>query len=430
MTDVNKWQQPVYEVPPPEAPDMHFEDERDELKTQLAASEKAIEAAQKGIQSARRTAICAIVVAVVVSIGSVVAAVLISLAVRESTDEYVLLTRINSLSDEVDSHSGSLTALDDELDSMTEAVAGLDTTTDTLSADLATMSTVVSGHTSSLSSVSADVSALEVATTAADADITALSASVSALEGDLSTLTTTTSTLSADLSTVSDTVTAQTASLSSLGTDVTAVQSDVTALAVYADPNASYSDVKTVLMEGVTVNAPFYIRSTHTTADEALSAVRASYTGVTVWETVEKSIADVRFSSAYTSTLNEDYQHAFTLRQKGLTGTGCWAASHCVVGQYAMVVFDTPTLVCAIATAGRPLTSNQYVKTYEIEYYDADQDEWVSVVDGKTSFQGNSDMNTVVLHTLSEPVVADRVRISVLTWNTHISMRLEVYGWQ
>ncbi|GCA62442.1 hypothetical protein KIPB_007388, partial [Kipferlia bialata] len=172
-------------------------------------------------------------------------------------------------------------------------------------------------------------------------------------------------------------------------------------------------------------------RTTYTTADDALSAVRTYYTGVTMWETVEKDIASVKFSSVYSpSHYYLDCGNGYTLRDNGFSGVGSWLSASDVVGQYAVVVYDTPTLVGAIATAGRPFDFDQYVTSYAIEYFDPAVDEWVSVVESKESFVGNTDMNTIVLHTLSEPVVADRVRIRVLSWYGRIAMRLEVYGWQ
>ncbi|GIQ89033.1 hypothetical protein KIPB_011411 [Kipferlia bialata] len=397
----NSWE-PVYEVPPPEAPDMHYEDERDELKSELAAS-------HKGIQAARRMAVWSLVVAVVVSLGSVVAALLISLAVRRTTDEYVLLTRLNTLSDELDAQADTVSGLDADVDGMADSVASLTGVTDTLSTDMSTLSDTVTGHTSSLSTLGSDMTSLL---------------------GDVTALDTASDTLSSAVSTLSTSVSTNEASLSALSTDVVAAQSDIGTLAVYADPNVSYTDAYPVLMDGVTVNSGVYFRSVHSTADDALTAVRSLYTGVTVWETVEKEIADVRFSSVAERVEEADHGHGFTLRDKGLTTrTGVWAANTCDIGQYALLVFDTPTAVCAVATAGRPGLA-QFVTSFAIEYYDPDQDVWVSVDEAKDSFDANTDVTSVVLHTLATPVVADRFRIRVLAWEDHISMRLEVYGWQ
>ncbi|GIQ82348.1 hypothetical protein KIPB_003466 [Kipferlia bialata] len=420
----NAWEQPVYEVHPPEAPDMHYEDERDELKSELAASQKAI-------QAARRLSICALVVAVVVSVGSVVAALLISLAVRKSTDEYVLLTRLNSLSDVVDTNSDAITVLDGDVDSVSGSVDSLDTEMDSLAS-------TVSAHTSSLASVSADLSSLEsgVADIESDvsdieSDVTTVTATVAAHTSSLASVSASVSALDVASTAADSDITSLSASVATLESSVSTLDTDVTALAVYADPNASYSDIKAILMDGVTVNTPIYTRTTYTTADDALSAVRAYYTGVTVWETVEKDIASVKFSSVYSPEANyADCANGHTLRDRGLSVVGCWLSGSACVDQYAMVVYDTPTLVGAISTAGRPTVFNEYVETYAIEYFDPALDEWVSVVESMASFVGNTDMNTVVLHTLSEPVVADRLRVRVLSWYGYVSMRLEVYGWQ
>ena len=44
-------------------------------------------------------------------------------------------------------------------------------------------------------------------------------------------------------------------------------------------------------------------------------------------------------------------------------------------------------------------------------------------------FTGNSDMNTVVKHVLSEPFGARQVRLTPTTYNNHKSLRWELYGW-
>ncbi|GIQ80792.1 hypothetical protein KIPB_001648 [Kipferlia bialata] len=578
----------------PEAPDLQcIEDaeDRQQMKADLASLQNSTEAA---IKRARRLSLWAIGVAVCVSVGSVFAALVISLTVRETTDEYVLLTRLYSLSDEVATNTDSLAVLDGEMDSMTGSVASLDSVTSTMSSDLysvtstlsqevgshavslrdlegevdtmsdeldsmatsvstlqvdaavterdisavsASLSTVqtnvsglqsdvsllqsdvsgltatVAGHTSSLASMSSDVSALDTSTDMLSSDISSISNTVavhtstlstlgtdittlegtvstlgtdittlegtdittlegtvstlgtdvstlegsvstlgtdittlegsvstlgtdlSTLEGTVSTLDTTTATLSSSVSSLSLTVNTHDTQISTLDADMDTVQSDLGVLEVYADPNVTYSDAYTVLMDGVSVLAPNYIRhftlrSTHDTADEALAAVTAYYTGVTVWETVEKDIADVRFTSVFIPSIAPiyDYGHSYTLRSHFADMLPHWAASVNEVGQGCTIVYSSPTVVCAVATAGT-MSGNQHVTAYKIEYFDSASDGWLSVLSGTESFVGNEGAG-IVLHTLSEPVVADRVRVSALTWSSHISMRLEVYGWQ
>ena len=41
---------------------------------------------------------------------------------------------------------------------------------------------------------------------------------------------------------------------------------------------------------------------------------------------------------------------------------------------------------------------------------------------------GNTDRHTVVTHQFAVPIYARFVRILPLTWNWHMSMRLELYG--
>ena len=43
-------------------------------------------------------------------------------------------------------------------------------------------------------------------------------------------------------------------------------------------------------------------------------------------------------------------------------------------------------------------------------------------------FAGNTDKNTVVSHELNPPIRDRYIRFRPLTWNGHISMRVELYG--
>ncbi|XP_072170354.1 uncharacterized protein [Diadema setosum] len=111
---------------------------------------------------------------------------------------------------------------------------------------------------------------------------------------------------------------------------------------------------------------------------------------------------------------------------------GAWSARHNNVNQWIQVDFLTPYRVVAVATQGRQDVS-QWVRTYKVAC--SLDGTTFDVVQGICTnpgadriFTGNSDRNTIVTNQLPVPVICQYVRILPLTWNGHISMRMELYG--
>lgn len=104
--------------------------------------------------------------------------------------------------------------------------------------------------------------------------------------------------------------------------------------------------------------------------------------------------------------------------------TGAWSARYNNHGQWLQMDFGRVLKVTRLATQGRD-DANQWVKSFKIkygvtrffEYYNKGQ-----------VFHGNSDRKTVVGHVLEPPVTARYIRLMVMSWYSHISMRLEFYG--
>eukprot|EP00658_Telonema_sp_P-2_P057440 TRINITY_DN45907_c0_g1_i1.p1 TRINITY_DN45907_c0_g1~~TRINITY_DN45907_c0_g1_i1.p1 ORF type:complete len:461 (-),score=65.19 TRINITY_DN45907_c0_g1_i1:136-1419(-) len=93
--------------------------------------------------------------------------------------------------------------------------------------------------------------------------------------------------------------------------------------------------------------------------------------------------------------------------------------------QWLQVDLGTPTTVTAVATQGRP-DAVQWVSTYKL-LYSSDGKGWSQYLNGET-IMGNSDQNSVVTHSMKQPFMAQYVRFNPRTWNSHMVMRVEVYG--
>ncbi|GIQ87746.1 hypothetical protein KIPB_009847 [Kipferlia bialata] len=448
------------------APTSHSATSVSELSTRLDVLDKTLEEYKGAVDTYRKRNTLVLLGAVVICVGTVVACVLISVAVRDSTDLYAVQTRVGTLSETLSDLSVEVAELEYTLSS---DLADVSAVLASQSSDMHAVSATLSTHDTSIALVSndvfdlqtrhavseSDISSVEGSLSSLMADVDALgdSVSLSQLETDINSLRATTDTLTASvtshsaslvtlrtsadsvqsdvdtlsssLDTLSSSVTTQTTSLSTLSSYIDSVQSDVDTVGAYAVPGLPFPDVKAVLMQGVTVAVPFYLRSTHSTADAALAAVQATFTGVSVVEAIETDAAQVRFSSAVTlEGWNHDSEYA--LRIQGLTNAKCWHALNTNDGQYASVSFARPTLVGGVATAGR-LGHDYYVTQYRLEYFDPSAYEWVSMDAERDSFQGNTDDSGIVLHTFKEPVVADRLRLTVETFHSWVSMRLEVY---
>ncbi|KAK3709925.1 hypothetical protein QZH41_020035 [Actinostola sp. cb2023] len=87
--------------------------------------------------------------------------------------------------------------------------------------------------------------------------------------------------------------------------------------------------------------------------------------------------------------------------------------------------------VTKIATQGRKTPYfGQFVTGYTLSYSN-DSVSWTEYKgeDGSTKdFVGNTDANTVVSHELPISINARYIRVVVQRWESHISMRMELYG--
>ncbi|CAH1256880.1 EDIL3 [Branchiostoma lanceolatum] len=120
--------------------------------------------------------------------------------------------------------------------------------------------------------------------------------------------------------------------------------------------------------------------------------------------------------------------------EEGRTSQGGWAGAWCAnyplnTNQWLQVDMGAETTVAGVITQGRP-AGNQWVKSYKLRF-SIDGTTWSTYLDklGREKvFSGNSDQDTEVRHLLDPPVTARYVRFWPQTWNSYLSMRVEVLG--
>ena len=83
-----------------------------------------------------------------------------------------------------------------------------------------------------------------------------------------------------------------------------------------------------------------------------------------------------------------------------------------------------PKRFVKVATQGRS-DSPEWVTQFTVQY-SVDGINWQAADDGRI-FQANTDQNSIVTNTFEKPFIASVVRICPTAWNSHISMRLELY---
>ncbi|XP_015749401.1 PREDICTED: lactadherin-like [Acropora digitifera] len=114
------------------------------------------------------------------------------------------------------------------------------------------------------------------------------------------------------------------------------------------------------------------------------------------------------------------------IRRSGSTGS--WSSRLNAIGQYLQIDLGKERVVNKIATQGRP-SGDQWVTSYKL-LFSSDGAKWNEYQnDGVVKvFTANSDRGTIVSHKLRPQIFSRYVRLSVMSWHHHISMRVELYG--
>ena len=107
-----------------------------------------------------------------------------------------------------------------------------------------------------------------------------------------------------------------------------------------------------------------------------------------------------------------------------LDSTQGWSSQHNTVGQWYQIDNGVVDTIMGIAIKGRN-DHPQRVKTFKVQYKGTSET-WVDV-DGGKIYTGNTDKDTRVDVIFDTPVEGRYVRIYPQTWNSHMSMRADIY---
>eukprot|EP00058_Branchiostoma_floridae_P027369 XP_002612860.1 hypothetical protein BRAFLDRAFT_67190 [Branchiostoma floridae] len=137
-------------------------------------------------------------------------------------------------------------------------------------------------------------------------------------------------------------------------------------------------------------------------------------------------------SSINASSSHHDSYQPYHARLNGVAGHGAWAPQTSVIGQWLQVDLGVLKRVTGTVIQGRHTTyhGEQFVTSYKLQY-SADGSSWTTYANSDGSdkvFAGNTDIHTPVTNLLDNPVDARYVRFVVQSWNTYISMRVDVLG--
>ena len=110
---------------------------------------------------------------------------------------------------------------------------------------------------------------------------------------------------------------------------------------------------------------------------------------------------------------------------KGSLGSiQAWSAKNNVIGEWYQIDNGKVGKISGIAMRGRANT-DQWVKTFKVMVKGV-SGTWVDVDDGE-GFTGNTDRDTQVNVFFDTPVEARYIRIYPQTWNSHMSLRADIY---
>jgi hypothetical protein len=104
-------------------------------------------------------------------------------------------------------------------------------------------------------------------------------------------------------------------------------------------------------------------------------------------------------------------------------GAQAWCAANNDEHQWVQLSSQIPLRWVYIVTQGRG-DCDQWVTSFTIEYLRGN--EWIPY-NNRQVFLANYDRNTVVNHDFEEPLIACAIRIKIIGWHNHISMRCEAY---
>ncbi|EDO40661.1 predicted protein, partial [Nematostella vectensis] len=140
-------------------------------------------------------------------------------------------------------------------------------------------------------------------------------------------------------------------------------------------------------------------------------------------------------SSKHNSYFAPKYARLRNTFQGGVT-YGCWRPGGQLVDEYLQVDLLAVKNINKVATQGQPYSKNDpdhthWVTRYALSY-SLDGVKWttyphVSKRKPFSEFPGNTDLESVVSHTLPVAIQARYIRFVVKAWNVNPAMRVEIY---
>ncbi|KAN0030293.1 hypothetical protein ACTA71_010055 [Dictyostelium dimigraforme] len=106
-------------------------------------------------------------------------------------------------------------------------------------------------------------------------------------------------------------------------------------------------------------------------------------------------------------------------------GSEAWCAAILDTNQYIIAGSENPKTYVALDIQGRG-DMDQWVTSFKVRYT-LDGINWKEYRNGG-ALPANSDRNTVTTHFFDQPIRARSIAICPLSWNTHISLRFELYA--
>nr|XP_039252583.1 lactadherin-like [Styela clava] len=98
-----------------------------------------------------------------------------------------------------------------------------------------------------------------------------------------------------------------------------------------------------------------------------------------------------------------------------------------ITNQWLQVDLQEPTTVTGLLTQGRSNCCNQWVRSFKVSYGNSESSLAMYQENGATKiFTGNHDETTIKENRFSQPITARYIRIHPVTWQDHISMRIEI----
>ena len=124
------------------------------------------------------------------------------------------------------------------------------------------------------------------------------------------------------------------------------------------------------------------------------------------------------------SSLHESCPPQFKLTDAA--DKGWCAAQSSAPGEWVQITAPTEKVWTRVETKART-SHNQWIRTYKV-WSSNDGIDWQNHLElGTVIIQGNTDSTNSKIHVFQNPITARMIRIIVLTWNSHPSMRFEAY---